>query len=170
MFADPVILVDICNSIADVNSVLAKRGVDISRYPARVDFPLEEWLRVFWEAKPYPSAVEILNLAVQHGFEIFYVTSRPQEALFVTRRWLDVHKFPPGDLIIGIRPEEKVIVARELMPYLIIEDDPAIIHRYRQNNFPVVVKAQPYNRKYRKSNDGIVFYVEDFSRIEFAFI
>lgn len=51
-------------------------------------------------------SVEILNWLGGCGVKIFYLSSRPIGSIAQTRRWLDDHGFPPGQVIHKSNPRE----------------------------------------------------------------
>ena len=97
-----IIAVDICNTIADVISVINARlghNPNPAEYfhPALWDKPyyFEENLDIFLEAKHIGSSIEILNeLSIYN--EIIYITARPEIAEFVTKLWLKENNYPKG--------------------------------------------------------------------------
>lgn len=156
------ILVDICNTIADINSELQKRGVETNTYPAKTDLTLPDWLKTFMYAEPYPGAAELLNSIYRNGLEIVYFTARPAQADFVTLRWLDMHGFPPGNLLMGLERKNKIKCVEVYQPYFVMEDDPYIIRELLKLNFPVIAKKQPYNFKLGASEKSLLYMVEDY--------
>ncbi|NYE57205.1 HAD family hydrolase [Carboxydothermus ferrireducens] len=154
------VFVDICNSIADVNSELQKRGVDTTVYPSKVNFGTEEWLKVFAEALPFPGSAEAIQKLAE-DFEVVYITSRPKIATFVTLRWLKLWGFPEGELLIGVK--DKARYAKIFNPVFALEDDPKIAKAYTELRVPVIVKKQPYNCSLERN--PLVVVVEDFMEV-----
>lgn len=145
------IAVDICNTLADINGQLERKiqGYRNDVYP----FPLPEnyftspiGLCVFRDAKPFPETAGILRSMSRVFGGITYVTSRPQEAEFVTRRWLTKNGFPEGEIVF-CQGEEKLSVYSRLKPFLIIEDDPQTLEAAITTNLniPIIVPQWPYN-------------------------
>lgn len=143
--------VDICNSLANINGQLAKEinGYCYDKYP----FPLPEkyftssaGMRVFRDAEPFSGTAEILSSLAELFGGIVYVTTRPPEAKFVTRRWLAKHGYPKGDILF-CKCEEKTSVYISLAPLLVIEDDPRVLETAKEAlGAPIIVPQWPYNR------------------------
>lgn len=139
------IAVDICNTIADVFSVLKKMVVwpDEKSYfhPQITDSFFEKNPFVFEEAMPYEGASESLR-KLSRTFEIVYLSARPLWALEITKRWLEKHNFPAGRIILT---KNKAKIAREMGILIAIEDAPHEIVNFRKNGIQVLIKKQPYN-------------------------
>ncbi|MGI9951966.1 HAD family acid phosphatase [Moorellaceae bacterium AZ2] len=146
--------VDVCNSIADVNTQIKKalglpEGYAFRRYGLQevgITDP-EEWFfkhpEVFSEAFPLAGAVEVLNALAARGVRIYYVTSRPSWAKEITVRWLNKWGFPDGTLIMAA---DKARVYKNLGLELFFEDAPEEIERLELSGAAVMAVAQPYNR------------------------
>lgn len=146
----PRLGVDICNTLADINTLVGRvRGIKSWRPERYALEPLEirdggaffaAHPEIFAQAEPMPGAGEALwELARQ--WEIFYVTSRPLWARELTIAWLAGHGFPPGKLVMGI---PKAAAVRQLGLSAFVEDDPAQVKLLRQycRVYPI---AWPYN-------------------------
>lgn len=146
-----MIAVDICNTLADINSAVSRMVGPFKSYPAPI--PAEFWpspagLRVFRDAKPLGDAARVFyGLAGRLG-GITYVTSRPKEAEFVTRWWLAENVFPKGKIIFCDRREKPDVYA-SLDPFLIAEDDPEVVSALAGLGIPVLVPQWDYNRGLR---------------------
>jgi len=145
------IAVDICNTLANVNGQLAKEIKDycFDKYPFPVPakyFTSPAGMRVFRDAQPIPGTIEMLNsLAESFGGPV-YVTTRPPEAEFITRRWLAKHGYPKGDILF-CQYEEKISIYSSLAPHLIVEDDPRVLEKAKEElNILTLVPQWPYNR------------------------
>lgn len=142
---------DICNTLADINGMLRERGIAVSRYPAK--FPAGFWsspegLRIFMSALPLKSAAKTLALLAAGG-PVLYITSRPPESVFVTKRWLIINGFPPGKIVFT---ENKVEAAERLNVEIMFEDDPAAALKLAQKDIIVGLINQPYNVKVKHEN------------------
>lgn len=146
-----IIAVDICNTIADVISVInARLGYNPNPaeyfHPALWDKPyyFEENLDIFLEAKPIASSIEILNeLSIYN--EIIYITARPEIAEFVTKLWLKENNYPKGKVYFS---KNKAKLASKLGVDIAIEDAPFEIERYIKAGIKVFIKEQAYNIGY----------------------
>lgn len=151
-----MIAVDICNTLADINSAVRRIVGPFKHYPAPIPagfWTSPEGLRVFRDAQPMGDAARVLNgLARQLG-GVTYVTSRPKKAEFITRRWLKENVFPRGKIIFCER-QEKAAVYASLNPRLIAEDDPEVVTALAGLGIPVLVPQWDYNRGLRDA--GIV--------------
>ncbi|MCR4426987.1 MAG: hypothetical protein NUW23_12510 [Firmicutes bacterium] len=133
----PVLGVDICNTIAEVNREIGKvfglpdwRPYRYSMAQFGVVGPEvdEFFLRhpeVFEKARPVEGAVEALR-ELSRLCRIAYITARPPEVRGVTEWWLKEHGFPPGLLIMG---EDKPKAARIYRAVAFVEDSPSEIAR-----------------------------------------
>lgn len=92
------VFVDICNTLADVNAELEKRGIRTDLYPA--DVPGTIWGDdfVYHDAAPMLPVIErVKHLGKLH--ELVYLTARPVSARSVTLDWLARHRLPLAPLI-----------------------------------------------------------------------
>lgn len=146
--AKPLLAVDICNTLCDVNSILQKQ---LGPNPASFSIPhpqitLEFFrnnLWIFKVAEPLPGAVEGLRYIAKHC-NIVYLSARPEWSRQITLDWLKKWGFPDSRLILT---QDKLAKAVALGVCAAIDDAPHEIkslHRY----CPVYVPAQPYNRNY----------------------
>lgn len=147
-----VVVVDICNTLADVTgAVLACLGLPESARPRRYSLeglgvrePDAWFLRhpeAFAEAAPLPGAADALDLAARSGWRVAYATARPDWAREVTLEWLREHGFPPGDLVTGA---DKPAVCLALRAALAVDDAPGEVRRLRRV-VKVAVVGQPHN-------------------------
>ncbi|MGB9879999.1 MAG: 5' nucleotidase, NT5C type [Anaerolineae bacterium] len=133
----PIVGVDICNTIAEVNKEIGRifgiREWRPSVYSMekfgivgkeREEFFLRN-MQVFERAEPVEASVEALK-ALSRRYRIVYISSRPPEARDVTEWWLKEHGFPPGLLVLG---KDKVLAARNLGVGAFVEDAPHEIER-----------------------------------------
>jgi hypothetical protein len=100
-----------------------------------------EHLADLMAAEPYVGAVDALWELKTH-VDIAYTTSRPIEALFTTRRWLQIHGFPEGGIFI-CQPGQRLFADAAG----IIDDDPrAISIQPISAANRIYVKAHTYNK------------------------
>lgn len=149
-----LLAVDICNTLADVNTELTKvfgANPNPSNYfhPCVTTefFKHNTW--IFKKAQPFKGAANMLNLLTTE-FELVYLTARPKEADKITHSWLQEYKFPKREIIYT---QNKAEVAKALNVSAAIEDSPFEIEVYRNIGIPVYVKRQPYNLCYQNLFD-----------------
>ncbi|MEW6048303.1 MAG: hypothetical protein AB1609_17815 [Bacillota bacterium] len=147
-----VVAVDLCNTVAAVNAAIAAcLGLGAgwvwetySLEPAGIR-DAEAWFRghpeVFAEAEPVPGAVEALDGLAATGWEIVYVTARPEWARWLSADWLRRHGFPRGRLVMT---GDKARACLALGVSAAVEDAPEHI-RAVSRVVPVYVPRQPYN-------------------------
>jgi uncharacterized HAD superfamily protein len=151
-----VIAVDICNTLADVNSVIVEHFKPISeQYPLPIPdgfWKTKEGIKIFKNALPLKNAAEVISGVSNLLGGVIYVTSRPAEVEFITYQWLKKHGFPKGRVIFCDR-KEKLSVYSALQPCIIAEDDPEVINELEKLDVsPVLVYQWPYNRHLRGNN------------------
>lgn len=144
------VIVDIDNSIADTSRELNKK-INNSNIPLKDYLTTPKGLKVLWRVKPFKDAARALKTLSRAGYMIVYFSEfRPQEAKFITRRWLQRHEFPLG--IIGRLdlPKENILrlAAREDV-FCMFEDNPELIKNVSDIGKEVWVKKYPYNEKIR---------------------
>lgn len=142
--------VDICNTVADVNSLVASvLGLPLSVFTeeysmGRFAKDPEAWFEthpeVFAEALPMPGAFDALDRLASKA-EIVYVTARPVWARSITLEWLGKWGFPRGLLVMG---EPKDAVASALGLSAFVEDAPREVRALRRV-CPVFTVGWPYN-------------------------
>lgn len=142
-----VTVVDICNTLADINSLLAKAGFDVESYPSSNlppgFFKTPEGLKMLAEAEPVPDSVYALNVFARLG-PVIYLTSRPLEAKLVTNQWLRKHGFPHGRVIFI---QHKISILRRFHgSVLYADDDPAAALLAAEIGHQVHLIDWPYNR------------------------
>lgn len=141
-----IFAVDICNTIADVNTqiakIIGKWPSHMYKHPAITKEFFENHPEVFIKAMPYPGAAETLKLIKS---DIIYLSSRPDWAWDITKDWLQKNDFPEGLLILT---HNKVLMAKKIGVIIAIEDNPEDIILYQKEGINVLVKAQPYNIDY----------------------
>lgn len=148
-----LIAVDLCNTISNVNAQLVKYDVDFGLYPG--NFPEGFWsssegLRIFSKADPMDGAIKAVGF-LQNYFQgdVVYVTKRPPESKFVTRRWLEVHGFPDGDLVFC---DDKVPFFKNSNLCAVMEDDPVLVKQAHDCGNLVFMHLWPYNQHVEGAN------------------
>lgn len=152
-----LVAVDICNTIANVNLELLRYfRLDLEKYPHPAVppefFESGRGQEVFFKADPFPGAQETLFELHKRGCRIEYVTSRPQSAKFVTKRWLTIHGFPSGRIIFAGGPKEKADLVHRRRYVLFFEDDPRVINELLalRCGVDILVKDWQYNRSLKQ--------------------
>lgn len=146
-----LIYVDICNTIADVNAeiekILGPRPVPEEYFhPLATDGFFLKHPEVFIDAAPFPGAAQSLHRLIKDlNSDIVYISARPEWAKKITISWLKENGFPDGDLILSA---DKAAVAKDLYVSMAIEDAPFEIEKLKAAGIQVIVKSQPYNKKY----------------------
>ena len=148
--------VDICNTIANINACVAEAlGLPVEALTRK--YGLEHlgldsagWFQahpeVYEAALPMPVIYDEVRALARAGWEIVYVTSRPERHRAVTTRWLRRWGFPTGDLIMN---GNKAEVAQALGLALFLEDSPNEIRALRKV-CRVRVVPWPYNESLRR--------------------
>ena len=146
-----LIAVDLCNTLAKVNEAIEDifgpvPNPSILYHPAT---PPSFWANpknriareIFLFAEPFPGSAKALNRVVSQGWEIVYLTSRPEWTKDISIKWLNLNKFPKGPVI---TTPFKTNWALKNSPALVVEDDPKHINPL-QHIVPVFVPAHPWN-------------------------
>ena len=141
--------IDICNTIADVKSEIEKvvgpnPTPSVYFHPMVNDMFFENNLWIFDQAQPIGGSVEALQRLSLIN-RLVYITSRPVEAMDITRNWFKKHGYPMAEVIIT---RNKPCVAKTLEIDLAIDDSPFEISGYLAANVNVWVKAQVYNQQF----------------------
>ena len=94
---EKIFFVDICNSLADVNSQLRNMGYRTDIYPVQI--PAKVWadMSIFRNAHPIQSVCDFVKSLA--GYKLIYLTARPIEARESTLLWLEKHGLPKAPLI-----------------------------------------------------------------------
>ena len=148
------IAVDICNTLADINQVIEHmygRNPNPRSYfhPAvssKYFFSYNTW--IFAVAKPMVNSVAILQLLVEQGHEIVYITARPEEAMEITETWLRRNGYPEGEIHYTTN-KTKVEICKELGIQVAIDDAPHEINEYTTSDIEVFIPEQEYNVQFR---------------------
>lgn len=144
-----MVVTDIDNTICNVNALLYG-AFDISKeiYPAPTPpgFWEDTGLLIFGKARPIPGAAELLRSFQKALGAIAYLTCRPKEAEFVTKRWLKLHSFPDAPVLFCRDAREKIVAARALNAVLALEDDPETVELYDRSGVAVIMPDWWYNK------------------------
>lgn len=143
----PVIAVDLCNTICDVNGAL-ERIFGVRRKNGSM--LIEGVENCFFQENPqfflcpevFPYAAETLQI-LSLQYDITYLTARPVEAYRETLQFLYHHGFPQGEVI---HSDNKAAVFRERNMSFAFDDAPYEIQRYQDKDIPVFVKKWDYNQ------------------------
>lgn len=140
----PILAVDICNTIADINGTLLgfMPGLNVTKYPipgiTNKTFEENPW--IFTKAKPIEGAIEGLNYLANH-WHIIYLTARPKWAIGITKRWLEKHGFPMAEVISS---DNKAGEIKKRGIAVAIDDAPKEIITMRKL-IPVYIHRKIYN-------------------------
>lgn len=143
--------VDICNTIADINSQIESCfHVKTETYPVYGVpgdfFSSPGGLAMFRNAAPYAYATTVLWNIARAGCCIIYVTTRPPKAVSITEKWLRKHGFPDGQVVFTSRESKADYIIQTGISYA-FEDDPLILNTLLRTNVKYVfVKEWIYNR------------------------
>ncbi len=144
--ANGLLAVDICNTLADVNSQIAKAlgpnpNPSVYFHPGVYPGFFEENPWVYKKAPPISGAAEVLQHLNQY-WDIVYLTARPEWAKAITADWLKKWGFPTCEIVCT---KNKGAEAKSLSVAMAIEDAPHEIKALEKAKIPVLVHAQPYN-------------------------
>lgn len=93
-----VVIVDICNTLANVNDQLAMRGYKTDSYPSILPCNIWDDERIFTEAAPIEPVIYFVRRLAEVA-EIVYMTARPKELQRVTMEWLRKHCAPEAPIV-----------------------------------------------------------------------
>lgn len=116
----------------------------------------------FYEKSPIvKSKLEILNnLAKIH--ELLYITSRPDEARFVTDLWVHQNKLPYADNLYVVNGSKRDLVSSLHIDYF-IDDRPAVVKELH-DIVKIILYTRPWNYQYNEP--GGVYRIYDLAEIE----
>lgn len=162
-----VMLVDIDNTLANINKELRKQGINTNVYPSPV--PKDIWKdgTIYKDAKPILPIVNwVKRLSASKNNVLLYITSRPPETKGITEKWLSKHigisepvfyteGMPKGEAIKYYFGENAM---REI-EWVAIDDAPHEIMSYLNLGIKEIFAPDwPYNRHiddvYRLITDG----------------
>lgn len=142
-----VVLVDICNTLADVNAQIdlvtgVSRPEGIYYHPAVTKGFFEEHLEIFSNARVIDGAVEFVN-RLAASYEVMYFTARPECSRDVTVEWLNVNGFPAAPVVFTV---DKVTSCKKMDVAFAVDDAPAEVHAYNRAGILCLVPAWDYNK------------------------
>lgn len=142
----PVALIDICNTLADVNFQLEKAlGPNPNPFnyyhPGVTESTFKNFPWLFTQAPPIKGSVEGTH-QIAKNYRIVYLTARPEWARQITLEWLNRNGFPSAPVIFS---KQKGEVARELKATLAIDDAPYEIISLSKIVPKMLIHQQPYN-------------------------
>lgn len=142
------IVVDICNTLADVNGIIESYFGKSEKYPDKripIDF-FEKNLWIFRDAKPIENSAAVLTtLAERLNEDILYLTARPICSARITEEWLTQNGYPKGKLVFCDAKSE-YLQKQKLKVSMIIDDSPFEYVSYLSNGFyNVKLLAWKYN-------------------------
>jgi hypothetical protein len=140
-----ILFCDVCNTIANVNKELEKRGFRTDIYPSPIDKEVWKDNRIFIDAEPIWSVIELLR-ELSTSYDIIYLTARPTSLNKLTSDWLCRYGLP-GCPIVHTNGLLKGAFMRPGV-YGIIEDSPHEISSVLQAcpNSALYVPDWIYNR------------------------
>lgn len=147
-----MVLVDICNTVADANQFINNKFGKSPIYPnpyITKNYFLEH-PECFERMNPIAGASRTLHKIAEFT-EIVYITTRPIEAIKVTYEWLDRWGFPKGRVMFVKKDKSSVFKSTTID--FAFEDDPYEINGYIYQGIPVFIKAADYNIGFKNRFD-----------------
>lgn len=148
-----VVAFDICNTLADIVTVLDNRfGLrprGVYHHPKVTSATFIAYPMIYGEAKPYKLAAALVWF-MSLFFEVVYITSRDESARTVTEFWLTAHHFPRKKVYYGV--SNKANLAKELGVVLAFEDCPDEIRAYDMAGIKTIVPKRDYNLREQKTH------------------
>lgn len=149
MISRPKLAVDICNTLADLDSEIVKLGVvkaDCRQY----EYPISsDWFmknrQVFRNAKPIVGSVAAIQY-ISRIVDIIYLTARPMELNEVTKWWLRSYGYAAGELV---HTCDKASYCNEYGIFKAIDDSPYEINNYINGGVKVLAPEKDYNEFYQ---------------------
>lgn len=143
----PVVLVDICNTLANVNEQIdvvtgVSRPEGTYFHPAvRDESFFEGHMEVFSNARVLDGSIEFVN-RLASTYEVLYFTARPECSYEITREWLRTNGFPVAPIIFT---KDKVASCREMNVAFAVDDAPHEVMAYSRAGILCLVPAWDYN-------------------------
>lgn len=148
MLKKQVVLIDICNTLANVNEQIdlitgVSRPEGTYFHPAvRAGF-FEEHPEAFSNARVIDGSVEFIN-RLACTYEVRYFTARPESAHEVTRVWLRQNGFPEAPVTFT---QDKVLSCRNMNVAFAVDDAPEEVCAYTKAGILCLVPAWDYNEE-----------------------
>lgn len=142
----PRIAVDLCNTLADVNSLIddltdIQRPFGIYEHPGVTAEYFINHPNIYGQALVLDDAVEGLN-ELSKFYNVTYLTKRDISSRYITEKWLSKNNFPDGELVFS---KDKVLDFFKLNCLFAIEDAPFELSQYDSNGITYYAKAWDYN-------------------------
>lgn len=146
MMEKQVVLIDICNTLADVNQQIdmvtgVSRPKGTYFHPAVNENFFERHMEVFSNAKVISGSIEFVN-RLARTYEIRYCTARPKCSYEITRVWLSNHGYPSAPIIFT---NDKVSSCHKMNVAFAIDDAPHEAVAYSRAGILCLVPAWDYN-------------------------
>jgi hypothetical protein len=127
-----IVFCDICNTIADINGQLVKRGYEKLEefYPAPIPARVWEDHSIYRDANPINQVLDLVReLSSQANTELIYLTARHKSALPITWLWLLRNAAPLGKLMASHGEAKgsiigRVMQERKAQEFILIDDAP----------------------------------------------
>lgn len=146
-----VLFVDLCNTVANVNAELQKRGVDTDHYPATFKtYETIHWDDILKEAAPIEPVISLVH-DLSHQFNVIYLTARPIHTMRISLEWIHRHGLPQAP-ILHTRGRDKGRFVAHYGDRVagIIEDSPSEIKSVLEvnPNIDLYIPDWSYNREF----------------------
>jgi uncharacterized HAD superfamily protein len=99
--------------------------------------------KTYIDLKPISLGVQVYNELLARDFKIWFVTSRPKEAVGITQFWLDAEDFRLGTLLMN--GGDKMEIIASLKPLFIVDDIADVALKAKKLGIPALLIAQPWN-------------------------
>ena len=145
-----MVVVDICNTLSDINGQLDKLFGKCDTYPNKAIpsdfFEKNPW--IFAEAEAYADSARVLREIAKRE-EILYLSARPLSSLLITKNWLfKKNLFPKGLVVFYSGNKAMFLKEHGIKCTVAYEDAPKEIEGYLNCGIKVFAKSQPYNQQY----------------------
>lgn len=142
-----ILFVYICNTLANINEQLKKRGVRVDIYPSPVPSDLFNDTVIFKEARPIiPVINKVKELAKE--FALIYLTARSTKIKVLNENWLISNGLPPAPIIYTNGRRKGEFFTSKV--YGIVEDAPNEIQSVlaHRSDVEIFIPDWPYNRHF----------------------
>ncbi len=122
---------------------------------------------IYQIGKPLEHSADSLKRLEQEGFEIAYITARPDGRIVreITEEWLFKNDFPFADHLF-MNSQNKALVAAEQGVGIFFEDDPMHVKNLVASGIHTVVMDWPYNRVLPTEIPRIKDWIEGFNYVK----
>ncbi|MNY85743.1 LNS2 (Lipin/Ned1/Smp2) [compost metagenome] len=128
-------IIDLCNTLADINSVLRSRGLDPTGHAIPAGIPL--WLdhSLYLSAEPINPSIQFVTKLAANGYSLIYLTARPKETTEASAKWLKDQNLPQGKLVHSDGVPKGELILKYTQDHLVtdlvyMEDSPREIQSY----------------------------------------